>query len=170
MFATTRLDQGWANTRDAAKPDNMPPTSHVENARINLEWKHKSAWKIVQGRKGRFSIPLTLVIGGYSTDILVPAVDLSNRFGSSSSPKSGGSVNSDDGDYEEAEGVRKNYFEETSWFQLTFPNRLRYCCIINSVRCICCEAWQLEYGRGERVNVLDDDSDDMFVSSFDQDK
>ena len=173
VFATARLDQGWAKTRDGAQPANMPPTSHVVNARTNLEWTHESAGKIIQGRKYWFSIPLTLVIGEYSADIPIPAVDLSNRFDSSSSPKSGGSVY-----YEEAEEVRKNSTageprdrDSNGPFPIGFIiAALSIACVVLVVK-LGRRTRARKYGRGERVNVFDDDdSNDLFVSSFDKDE
>ena len=78
VFATARLDQGWANQPDGFKPKDMPPMSHVVNARTNLDWRHESAGKIIQGRKDWYSIPLTLVIADSEDDDIV--IDLSDRF------------------------------------------------------------------------------------------
>lgn len=79
IYASARLDQSWSESPDGAKPTNLPPMSHVVNARTNPEWYHENANKIIQGRKDWYSIPLTLVIGE-SSDGRFPAVDLSDRF------------------------------------------------------------------------------------------
>lgn len=79
VFATARLDQGWTQRPDGTKPNNVPPMSHVVNARTNPAWYHESAGKIIQGRQDWYSIPLTLVIGENGEDS-PPAIDLSNRF------------------------------------------------------------------------------------------
>lgn len=77
IYATARVDQGWKYVPDGAKP-NMPPMSHVVNARTNPDWRHENAGKLIQGRRDWYSIPLTLVISENSQD--TDTVDLSDRF------------------------------------------------------------------------------------------
>mmetsp|Transcript_24976 Transcript_24976/g.29433 ORF Transcript_24976/g.29433 Transcript_24976/m.29433 type:complete len:742 (+) Transcript_24976:134-2359(+) len=75
VFAMARVDQGWYMTVDGVSP-NLPPTSHIVNARTNPDWSHESAQKIIQGRTEWFSIPLTLIISEDEEG----TKDLSNRL------------------------------------------------------------------------------------------
>merc|ERR1712048_592370 len=80
------VDQDWAyqpniNSTFTAMtsvvlPKQTSSMSHVVNARTNPQWSHKSAGKIIQGRKKWFSIPFTLVISNQSDSV----VELSNRM------------------------------------------------------------------------------------------
>jgi len=78
VFALARLDQAWTEQNsDNVKPE-MPPMSHIVNARTSPRWRHESAGKVIQGRLDWYSIPLTVVISedGQFNQI----VELSNRF------------------------------------------------------------------------------------------
>jgi Predicted deacylase len=78
VYATAKLDQGWNYVPDGAKPNNIPPMSHIVNARTNENWRHENVGKIIQGRQDWYSIPLTLVISDDPGD--VNTTDLSDRF------------------------------------------------------------------------------------------
>jgi hypothetical protein len=78
VYATAKLDQGWKYVPDGAKPNNIPPMSHLVNARTNDDWRHENAGKIIQGRKDFYSIPLTLVISDDPRD--GNTTDVSDRF------------------------------------------------------------------------------------------
>ncbi len=77
IFAAARLDQGWTEQpkKEYVGP-NVPPMSHVVNARTNDEWKHVNENSIIQGRQDWFSIPLTIQISNELEDV----IELSNRF------------------------------------------------------------------------------------------
>lgn len=76
VVVSARVDQNWKGVPGSAAPD-VPPQSHIVNARTNSSWYHESSGKIIQGRLDWFSMPLTIVIDSEgSTD----TVELSNRF------------------------------------------------------------------------------------------
>jgi len=68
VLASARVDQDWAERRENIKPD-IPPQSHVVNARTNPDWHHESAGKHVKGRLDWFSDPVTIVIGDFSEGV-----------------------------------------------------------------------------------------------------
>jgi len=86
VYAMAIVDQDWAyqpniNSTVTAMtsvvlPKQTSSMSHVVNARTNPQWSHKSAGKIIQGRKRWFSIPLKLYISN-NYDYMV---ELSNRM------------------------------------------------------------------------------------------
>lgn len=53
--ARARVDQGWATTPGDAEPHNLPPQSHVINARTNAQWRMENAGYVVQGRLDWYS-------------------------------------------------------------------------------------------------------------------
>jgi hypothetical protein len=61
VFATARVDQAWGTQENVAdiRP-NLPPQSHIVNARTNENWLHESAGKIIQGRLDWVSLPLVI--------------------------------------------------------------------------------------------------------------
>eukprot|EP00591_Stephanopyxis_turris_P014513 CAMPEP_0195539556 /NCGR_PEP_ID=MMETSP0794_2-20130614/50115_1 /TAXON_ID=515487 /ORGANISM="Stephanopyxis turris, Strain CCMP 815" /LENGTH=704 /DNA_ID=CAMNT_0040673593 /DNA_START=269 /DNA_END=2383 /DNA_ORIENTATION=- len=62
VFAVAKLDQSWKEQPNSFAP-NVPPQSHVVNARTNPDWYHTSeSGMIVQGRQHWVSVPVTLVI------------------------------------------------------------------------------------------------------------
>ena len=91
VLAIARVDQDWGSQLEQAKPQ-IPPQSHIVNARTNTSWYHESAGKIIQGRLDWFSTPLTVVLRSYEDvdgDQTVDTVELSNRF---SEIDAGGSI------------------------------------------------------------------------------
>lgn len=86
ILASARVDQNWANSRPNIQPE-VPPQSHVVNARTNPAWHHESAGKHVKGRLDWFSDPITIVIGDFvegvgthGEDGLVQTVEMYSRF------------------------------------------------------------------------------------------
>eukprot|EP00816_Leptocylindrus_hargravesii_P001589 CAMPEP_0196801782 /NCGR_PEP_ID=MMETSP1362-20130617/1558_1 /TAXON_ID=163516 /ORGANISM="Leptocylindrus danicus, Strain CCMP1856" /LENGTH=775 /DNA_ID=CAMNT_0042172905 /DNA_START=192 /DNA_END=2519 /DNA_ORIENTATION=- len=57
-----KVDQNWKNQPETTDPE-VPPQSHVVNARTNPDWHFESAGKVVQGRLDWVSSPLTIEIG-----------------------------------------------------------------------------------------------------------
>ena len=92
VIASARVDQGWTDQRDNTKP-NLPPQSHVVNARTNPDWHfEKPDGKVVHGRLDWFSVPLTIVIGDFTDNVgtaqggqLVDVVELHPRMGDKNS-------------------------------------------------------------------------------------
>jgi hypothetical protein len=78
VIAKARVDQSWRDQGTKVAP-NIPPQSHVVNARTDPSWRHESAGKVIQGRLEWISIPLTITIRGDSSEI--ETVEASNRFG-----------------------------------------------------------------------------------------
>lgn len=86
VLASARVDQDWANGRPNTEP-NIPPQSHIVNARTNLDWHHESAGKHVKGRLDWFSDPITVVIGDFTEGVgthggdgLIRTVEMYPRF------------------------------------------------------------------------------------------
>jgi len=64
VFAVAQLDKKWKNDiLDGSPNPNVPPQSHLVNARTSMDWYHENDDKIIEGRLQYFSTPLTLVIG-----------------------------------------------------------------------------------------------------------
>jgi hypothetical protein len=61
VLVSARVDQGWSTVPTNAAP-NVPPQSHIVNARTNPRWSYKSNGKVVKGRLDWFSIPYTINI------------------------------------------------------------------------------------------------------------
>eukprot|EP00814_Leptocylindrus_danicus_P009642 CAMPEP_0116025154 /NCGR_PEP_ID=MMETSP0321-20121206/12850_1 /TAXON_ID=163516 /ORGANISM="Leptocylindrus danicus var. danicus, Strain B650" /LENGTH=752 /DNA_ID=CAMNT_0003497235 /DNA_START=194 /DNA_END=2452 /DNA_ORIENTATION=+ len=57
-----KVDQNWKNQPETTDPE-VPPQSHVVNARTNPDWHFESAGNVVQGRLDWVSSPLTIEIG-----------------------------------------------------------------------------------------------------------
>lgn len=96
VLASARVDQVWAKSPNKDFEPNVPPQSHIVNARTNVDWHHESAGKIIEGRLDWFSMPLTMVIGDYADSVgnqgarQVGTVELSNRFGETTGSIKGG--------------------------------------------------------------------------------
>jgi len=95
-----KVDQNWKTQPTNIKP-NLPPTSHVVNARTNTAWQHQNteSGHRVTGRLEWISLPLTLVIGDHEMEeggtqadgrLMVKAYELSNRFGQTTGYNMGG--------------------------------------------------------------------------------
>ena len=76
ILASAIVDQGWMTEPNDNVSPRLKPMSHIVNARINPEWRHESAGKIIQGQKEWFSMPLMVSIIENSEQV----VDLTNRF------------------------------------------------------------------------------------------
>jgi hypothetical protein len=63
ILASARVDQSWSEQPGSAMPQ-VPPQSHIANARTNPNWYHESERNIVQGRLDWFSSPLTVFVPG----------------------------------------------------------------------------------------------------------
>jgi len=61
IYAVAKLDKSWGTQPDNVKPD-VPPMSHVVNARTNVDWRHESEGKIIQGQRDWYSLPITLIM------------------------------------------------------------------------------------------------------------
>ncbi len=93
IIASSRVDRSWAVRPNAdVKPD-VPPQSHVVNARTNPDWHFESAGKRVKGRLDWFSTPVTIVVGDYDDNVgqnqagrAITTMEVSNRFGQTTGP------------------------------------------------------------------------------------
>jgi hypothetical protein len=90
VLAMARVDQAWANPKDPHLPD-VPPQSHIVNARTNPDWHHeKPDGKVIQGRLDWFSQPLTIEMGEAMGDE-VETIELSTRWNDDGlAPSNGG--------------------------------------------------------------------------------
>jgi len=94
VIASARVDQSWKNQPSNVLP-NMPPQSHVVNARTDPNYHHESNGKHIQGRIDWFSVPLTVVLGDFDDSVgtrnedSVNTVELYPRFSESSINKGG---------------------------------------------------------------------------------
>ena len=81
VFARARVDQDWASLQPQPQPlPNVPPQSHIVNARTNPDWRHERAdGKVIQGRLDWYSVPLTIVLTEYK-DNRVESEELSMRY------------------------------------------------------------------------------------------
>jgi len=68
VIASARVDQGWTELPDTVGPD-VPPQSHIVNARTNPNWHHETPdGKVIQGRLDWVSVPVTIeLLGGAET-------------------------------------------------------------------------------------------------------
>ena len=95
IIASARVDSSWQTVPGNVAP-NVPPQSHVVNARTNPDWHHESAGKHVKGRLDWFSIPITIVVGDYDDSVGSQAgkelstIEVSNRFGLTTGQFKGG--------------------------------------------------------------------------------
>ena len=79
VFAKAVVDQDWTTNAEAVVPD-VPPQSHIVNARTNPNWHHQRAdGKVIQGRLDWYSVPVTIVLTKYD-DNQVEAVEVSMRY------------------------------------------------------------------------------------------
>jgi hypothetical protein len=65
ILVSARVDQSWASAPSSNVKPNIPPQSHVVNARTNSNWSFQNAGKVIEGRLDWFSIPIEIVIGDY---------------------------------------------------------------------------------------------------------
>ena len=77
VLISARVDQGWTVVPvENVKPD-VPPQSHVVNARTNPNWLHEKGGKIIEGRRDWFSVPLTIHLGDSEDP---ETVEIASRF------------------------------------------------------------------------------------------
>lgn len=76
IIAAATVDQGWMTQPNDHVAPQLPPMSHVVNARTNSYWQHESAGKIIQGQTEWYSIPIMISINENSDKV----VELTNRF------------------------------------------------------------------------------------------
>jgi hypothetical protein len=94
IMASARVDQSWNQVKPNVAPE-MPPQSHVVNARTNPDWHHESSGKHINGRLDWFSVPLTVVFGDFEDSIGtqheddLTTIELHPRFGEGSTTKGG---------------------------------------------------------------------------------
>ena len=62
VMAYTMVDQHWIKSPNSDIGPDLPPQSHVVNARTNPDWHFESAGKVIQGREWFFSTPVTLIV------------------------------------------------------------------------------------------------------------
>jgi len=63
VLASAKVDPDWKEAPSFLFKPDLPPQSHVVNARTNPNYFHETNGKKIQGRVNWFSIPLTVVIG-----------------------------------------------------------------------------------------------------------
>eukprot|EP00536_Pseudo-nitzschia_multiseries_P002012 jgi/Psemu1/283423/fgenesh1_pg.27_\ len=85
VLASARVDQSWKNKSENTQPD-LPPQSHIVNARTDPDYHHESNGKHIRGRLDWFSVPVTIVIGEFQDSVgkrgedAVDAVEMHPRF------------------------------------------------------------------------------------------
>ena len=85
IMASAMVDQSWKDQPENISP-NMPPQSHIVNARTDDNYHHESNGKHIQGRVNWFSVPLTVVIGDFEDSVgtraedSVDVVEMYSRF------------------------------------------------------------------------------------------
>lgn len=81
IFSYAKLDQYWKTQPSDVSPD-VPPQSHVVNARTNTDWLHERGNQTVRGRLDWFSVPVTILIGEKGGEVL----ELSTRLPAGNNP------------------------------------------------------------------------------------
>lgn len=71
VIALAEVDRGWKDQPRNIKPE-VPPQSHIVNARTNSDWYHEIDGSVIQGRTHWFSTPATIhvVSSSRSKDIV----------------------------------------------------------------------------------------------------
>lgn len=83
VFAFGRLDSSWSMPPSDEYAPELPPQSHLANARTNPSWKHEYAGQVIEGRTHWFSTPVTLVLGSEEkrvTNIMSRMPDKRSKF------------------------------------------------------------------------------------------
>jgi hypothetical protein len=94
VLASAIVDQSWKNQPENIAPQ-VPPQSHIVNARTDPNYHHESNGKHIYGHVDWFSSPLTIIIGDFDDSVgtrdedLVNTIELHQRFGDSTSTKGG---------------------------------------------------------------------------------
>jgi hypothetical protein len=149
VIASARVDSSWATQPENIAPD-MPPQSHVVNARTNPVWHHESNGKRIQGRLDWYSIPMTIVIGdfddsvGTRDDDLVNTIEMHSRLGEGGSGSKG--------------GIKpKPSQNDQLWFPVALWAALAGALIVIACGIYCCTGRSDSYGRRKPVRTDDDD-------------
>lgn len=94
VLASATVDQSWKKQPKDFAPD-VPPQSHIVNARTDPNYHHESNGKHIHGHVEWYSLPLTIVIGDFDDSVgsrdedLVNTIQLHPRFGDSTNTKGG---------------------------------------------------------------------------------
>jgi hypothetical protein len=94
VMASATVDQSWKKQPENIAP-NVPPQSHIVNARTDPNYHHESNGKHIHGHVDWYSMPLTVIIGDFDDNVgtrdedLVNTIELHQRFGDSTSTKGG---------------------------------------------------------------------------------
>jgi hypothetical protein len=76
VFAMAQVDTSWSNQPADIDPQ-IPPQSHVVNARTNPDWEYKlTNGKLVKGRRDWYSVPVTITITASTSQ----TVEVGSRF------------------------------------------------------------------------------------------
>jgi hypothetical protein len=131
-MASARLDKSWKRRPPNPAPD-IPPQSHIVNARTDPTWHHTSAGKLIQGRLDWFSRPIVIVVGDYKDNVgkqsghEIKILERSNRLGHAT----GGGTQG---------GVSPTVTAKPSWNGLSWELLLIFLIglIVICICCICC--------------------------------
>jgi len=77
IFAVVQVDKDWRNIPDKVAP-NLPPQSHIVNARTDPNWHFAKAGKEIQGRTHWTSLPILLSIDSSLTNIDIPLTKINS--------------------------------------------------------------------------------------------
>ena len=84
VVARSKVDQSWGTAPPGSEPPNLPPQSHVVNARTNPDWHHQGPnGAVIQGRVDWYSQPVTIVLQDTKD---VETREVSKRFDTSLLP------------------------------------------------------------------------------------
>jgi len=79
VLASAKVDPDWKEAPTSLLIPELPPQSHVANARTDPNYFHETNGKKIQGRLQWFSVPLTIVIGEFDENERT-VVELNPRF------------------------------------------------------------------------------------------
>jgi hypothetical protein len=147
VMASARVDQSWKNQPSNILP-NVPPQSHIVNARTDPNYHHESNGKHIQGRIDWFSVPVTVVIGDFDDSVgirnedSVNTIELYPRFSESSINKGGVKPSQPaqkDGGVKPPKSAQKDqlWFPVALW-QYLVGTLLFVAFSICCIRCFCC--------------------------------
>ncbi|KAG7357210.1 zinc carboxypeptidase [Nitzschia inconspicua] len=94
VLASAMVDQSWKAQPKNVAP-NIPPQSHIVNARTDPSYHHESNGKHIHGHVDWYSLPLTIIIGDFDDSVgtrdedLVNTIELHPRYGDRTSTKGG---------------------------------------------------------------------------------
>ena len=166
VMASARVDQSWKNQPPNILP-NVPPQSHIVNARTDPNYHHESNGKHIRGRIDWFSVPVTVVIGDFDDNVgtrnehSVNTIELYPRFSESSINKGGVKPSQPaqkDGGIKPSKVAQKDQL----WFPVALWQYLvgillfvafSICCI----RCFCCRHSGIKLKQGDSYDASLDD-------------